>query len=323
MREPDFLRTQRDYDWAGRDRRMRDAQAHPLALDHDKGWIDRRHPPLDQVHVTDKSRHPSRSWPLIDRRRLANLRELALVHHTDSIRDRHRLVLVVRDDDERRLQPALQLFELKARFLAQLAIERRERLIEQQHLWPLRKRARERNALALATGELIRLACCEWPKLHEARQSILPEPERHVCRDRHVRKQRVALKHHVDRPPVGRDAGEVLSGERHMARVRRFEARKQTQQRGLPAAGGPEQREEFSFVNIERKAIHGGEIAEALGDPIEADERRHGGTLIIFAGVAKPVAQPSACGASAFGASGGAVISFCMGSKKSLRGSGP
>ena len=81
-----------------------------------------------------------------------------------------------------------------------------------------------------------------------------------------MRKQRVALEHHVDRPPVGRHAGKVRAVEQDAALVRRLEAGEQAQQRGLAAAGGTEQREELALVDVERQAVDRGEVAEALGD---------------------------------------------------------
>ena len=56
---------------------------------------------------------------------------------------------------------ALQRLEFETCLLAQLAVERGERLVEQQHLGAFGKRARERDALALASGKLIRLAARE------------------------------------------------------------------------------------------------------------------------------------------------------------------
>ena len=46
---------------------------------------------------------------------------------------------------------------------------------------------------------------------------------------------------------------EILAVEQHAARVRRLEAGQQPQQRGLAAAGRPEQREEFALLDIERR----------------------------------------------------------------------
>ena len=114
------------------------------------------------------------------------------------------------------------MHQLELGLPAQLLVERGERLVEQQHARPLDQRARERDALALAAGQLVRLACGEAfepdqrQHLGDARrdlrlgQSILLEPERDIARDGQMRKQRVALEHHVDRPPIGRHRRDIL-----------------------------------------------------------------------------------------------------------------
>jgi hypothetical protein len=53
---------------------------------------------------------------------------------------------------------ALDVHQLELRGLAQLAVERRHRLVEQQELRALGERAGERDALALPAGELVRAA---------------------------------------------------------------------------------------------------------------------------------------------------------------------
>ena len=65
------------------------------------------------------------------------------------------------DDHEGDPDLVLQAHQLELHLLAQLLVERRERLVEQQHLGPLDQRAGERDALALAAGELIGLALLE------------------------------------------------------------------------------------------------------------------------------------------------------------------
>ena len=52
----------------------------------------------------------------------------------------------------------LDLVELDLHLLAQLEVERAEGLVEQQDARPVHERARERDALALAAGQLAR-AC--------------------------------------------------------------------------------------------------------------------------------------------------------------------
>ena len=151
------------------------------------------------------------------------------------------------------------MHQLELGLAAQLLVERGERLVEQQHARPLDQRARERDALALAAGELMRLAPLEAFEPHERqhlgnargdlllRQAVLLQPEGDIARDGEMRKQRVALEHHVDRPPVRRHAGQILAVEQDAARVRRLEAGEHAQQRGLAAAGRPEQREELAL----------------------------------------------------------------------------
>ena len=106
---------------------------------------------------------------------------------------------------------ALQAAELDADFLAQLAVERGERLVEQQDVGLEDDRARERHALLLPAGEL---AAAGAPRSRSAAPGAAPPPrggaisprdsaahlerERDVVEDRHVREQRVALEHQPD-----------------------------------------------------------------------------------------------------------------------------
>ena len=127
------------------------------------------------------------------------------------------------------------MHELEPRVLAQLAVEGGEGLVEQQHLRPFHQRARERNALALAAGQLVRLALGEalQPDQGEhlldagldrvARQAVLTEAECDVALDREVGKQRIGLEHHVHRPPVRRHGTKVLVGEEDATFVRGLE----------------------------------------------------------------------------------------------------
>ena len=94
----------------------------------------------------------------VDLRRLVELLDAAVVHHRDAVRQRERLGLVVRDVDERDADFLLQVDELELHLLAQLGVERGERLVEQQELRAVDQRARDRDALLLAAGELVRKA---------------------------------------------------------------------------------------------------------------------------------------------------------------------
>ena len=92
-----------------------------------------------------------------------------------------------------------------------------------------------------------------------------------------MREQRVGLEHQVERPPVRRDGRDVGAVEQDAARVRRLEAGEHAEQRGLAAAGGPEQREELVLADVERDAVDGGRPAEALGDAVDREQRARRG----------------------------------------------
>ena len=103
---------------------------------------------LEQVDVADELGDPARGGRLVKVARGRDLFEPAGIHHADSVGHRHRLFLVVGDDDEGHAEPALQLHQFQLRALAQLLVERGQRLVEQQNLGPPRQRARQRHAAA-------------------------------------------------------------------------------------------------------------------------------------------------------------------------------
>src|SRR5215218_7124805 len=102
------------------------------------------------------------------------------------------------------------------------------------------------------------------------RQTILLEPERHILLDRKMRKQRVALEHHVKRTLVRRHAHEIDAVKQNASLIGRLEAGKQAQQGGLAATRRAKQREEFAFENVEREPLDRGDSGKMFGDGLEA-----------------------------------------------------
>ena len=86
---------------------------------------------------------------------------LAVVEHGDAVAHRERFFLVVRDVDKGDADLALDPQQLELHLLAELEVERAERLVEQQHLRLVHDRAGQGDALALAAGQLRRLARAE------------------------------------------------------------------------------------------------------------------------------------------------------------------
>ena len=75
----------------------------------------------------------ARAGAVVDLVRRADLDDPPAVDDGDPVAHRQRLVLVVRDVDERDPDLQLDALELDLQLLAQLQIERTERLVEQQH----------------------------------------------------------------------------------------------------------------------------------------------------------------------------------------------
>ena len=96
---------------------------------------------LEDVGAADEARHELRLRPLVDVLGRAGLLDAAVVHHDDHVGGRHRLRLVVRHVDRREAELVVQPPDLEAHLLAQVGVEVRQRLVEQQRS-PARSPAR-------------------------------------------------------------------------------------------------------------------------------------------------------------------------------------
>jgi hypothetical protein len=149
---------------------------------------------------------------------------------------------------------AVDVLELGPHFLAQLRIEVRQRLVEQQDLGRIGDGAGERHALLLPAGELVRIPVADGVEPHPLQGSRdLPVTlgTRHmahlqaigdVLAHRHVRPHGVALEHHAEVALVGRHRkpargiGDETISEMDRAAVRREESGDQVEHGGLAAA---------------------------------------------------------------------------------------
>ena len=158
---------------------------------------------MQHVDVADERRDEAIDRPAIDFVRSAELADAALRKHGDPVGQAERLALVVGDEDGRHAELALNLLDLDLHRRSQVPVERRERLVEQQHLGANDERARQRDALLLSAGELARLAILQALELDERER--LGDPARDlglgdaahleavadIGRHAHVREQRV------------------------------------------------------------------------------------------------------------------------------------
>ena len=114
--------------------------------------------------------------------RRADLLDPAAVHHGDAVGDRQRLLLVVRDVERRDPELELDAPDLLPQLDAHLRVERRERLVEQQHAGLDREGAGERDALLHAAGELVRVAVDRVAEPDELEQLADPVGALAPCR---------------------------------------------------------------------------------------------------------------------------------------------
>ena len=124
------------------------------------------------IRRADEVGDEARSRPLIDIVRHADLDDLAVVEHGHAIGHRQGFALVVGDEDEGDAELLLQRLQFLLHLLAELEVERAERLVEQQHLRPVDQRAGERHALALAAGKLRRAALLVAGKLDHGERGL-------------------------------------------------------------------------------------------------------------------------------------------------------
>ena len=178
----------------------------------------------------------------------------------------------------------LEIHQLELRLLAELLVERGERLVEQQEPGTFGERPRQSDALALAAGELAWIALRKPLQLHQPqhlpdalrdfslRQPVLLQAETDVPLDAHMREQRVGLEHHVHGPAIWRHARKVAPAQGDGALARLLEAGEHPHQRCLATTGRPEQAEKLALEDIERQIIHRDHIAEPLRHVLDADE---------------------------------------------------
>ena len=242
--------------------------------------------PLEPVGLADESRDERVGGSLVDVLGGVELLHPAAVEHGDPVGHRERLVLVVRDVDHRHAEPAMQAPYLELHLLAQLLVERAERLVHQHELRLEHQRARHGDALLLAAGQLRGAASAETGELHHVERALdapadlgggdPPDRERKcdVLGDTHVREQRVVLEHHADRAPMRRQPRQRRAVEQDLAFGRRLEAGEHHQRRRLAGARRPEERQELAALDVEIEPVDDARDAVVrLADRHEADDR--------------------------------------------------
>ncbi len=172
--------------------------------------------------------------------------------------------------------------QLEAHLGAQLRVQIGKRLVEEEESRLNDEGARQRDALLLAPRELGRPPTLETlePDLGEggfdlapelgARDAPLAQSEGDVLEDGHVRPERVLLEDHAEIALPRRHRVDGLVVHEHAPFVRRGEAREHSEERGLAAAGGAEQRIELSGTYGQGHVLHRPRRPVALADVLHS-----------------------------------------------------
>jgi hypothetical protein len=127
---------------------------HQVGLDH-RGHRE----PLEASVGPDEARDEGRGGRAQDDGRRVQLFQVtSLAEHRHPVAEAHGLLDVVRHEEHRRADLALQAQELVLQLRAHDGVDRAERLVHEQHGRVDRERARHAHPLPLAAGELVRVA---------------------------------------------------------------------------------------------------------------------------------------------------------------------
>lgn len=243
----------------------------------------RRKPVAD----ADEIRHEGVHRLEIDFHRRADLDDLAAFHDRDAVRHGERLFLIMGYEHGRRACAADNAADLGAQRDANLGVERRQWLIEQQYRRIGRQGARERHSLLLAAGELMWVALRQLADARQRAQLVdacidrrfrppaQAQRKANIAAHRHGRKQRVGLEYEADVAFARRQRLDPPAVDQELASVGTREAGDDPEQGRLAAAGTADESDEFTGGDLERDIVDRANVAEALADVPQA-EAGHG-----------------------------------------------
>ena len=212
----------------------------------------------------------------IDFQRRADLLGTSVVHHHHALRQGHRLDLVVRDIQAGGGQAPVQGLKFGAHLHAQLRIQVRQRLVEEEYRRLAHDGAAHRHALALPARQLARLALeqlGEFEDFRRARHARLDLVLRqaadlqavgHVVGDLHVRVEGVVLEHHGNVAVLRLEVRDAALADGDVALADGLQPGHHAQQGRLAAAGGADDDDELAVLHVHVEAVDDLGAAEGL-----------------------------------------------------------
>ena len=285
-RHPDPFRADRHRDLVARSAGRHPQRHHraPAHVDPAVVAVHRRHPPAQQVVAADEARHERPLRLLVEGLRRRHLLHAPAVEHGDAVRHHHRFLLVVGNVDDGDAEAAVDAAYLVLHLLAQVAVERAERLVHQHQARLEHQRAGNGHALLLAARQLRGAALLEPLQPHQLQRpahalaALRGRDPAHFQRKgqvpfhRQMREQRVVLEHHTDVALPRRQIVHRAPGDADAAGGRHLEPRQHHQAGGLAGAGRPQQGQELPFAHAQVQLPHHRRMAVVtLVDRLELD----------------------------------------------------
>ena len=136
--------------------------------------VDRCHFSVHEIDIPHEGRDELIRRFFVDLDGGPDLLDQAVLHHDETVGDRHGLELVVRHEDRRDVKPLLELPDLLAHHEPEVRIEVGEGLVEQQDLRFETERPGKGDALLLAAGELVDHPIAERPQFDHIEEFLDP-----------------------------------------------------------------------------------------------------------------------------------------------------
>ena len=192
-----------------------------------------QHHAVENIGLADEVRDERVLGLVVDILRRADLLDFALVHDDNRVGHGQRFFLIVRDIDKRNAHALLDVLKLVLHILAQAKVQSAQRLVEQQHLRAVDKRARDGDTLLLTAGkgsDTPVFKALETDDLQHLGHTVVnlllgelrqTKTEGDVVVYVQMREQRVSLEDGVDFSFIGRHVVDALSIKKHIAGRRR------------------------------------------------------------------------------------------------------
>ncbi|KAG1254300.1 hypothetical protein G6F65_017099 [Rhizopus arrhizus] len=205
---------------------------------------------------------------VVQRHRRVDLLDDAVLQHHDALAQGHRFDLVMGHVDHGGAQLAVQLRDLGPHTVAQLGIQVRQRLVEQEHRRLAHQRAAQRNTLALAAGHRLGQLVHHLGQAQRLRRlgdapvdrrlvmAAQLQAEGQVLGHGHVRVQRVALEHHRDVAILRRHVVDHAIADGQRAAADLFQPSHHPQQGRLATAGRADQHHQLAIGDLEAGVLH-------------------------------------------------------------------